>query len=88
MRTVTWSNAFARSFKRWVRKRPDMHKDIAEALGLLVVNPFIPQLETHKLKEKLSGSWACSAGYDLIENLHFRDVTGLGKKGRFPKIST
>jgi mRNA-degrading endonuclease YafQ of YafQ-DinJ toxin-antitoxin module len=31
----------------------------------LVVNPFAPQLETHKLKGKLSGSWACSAGYDL-----------------------
>ena len=42
-----------------------MHNDIAEALGLLVVNPFAPQLETHKLKGKLSGSWACSAGYDL-----------------------
>ena len=42
-----------------------MHKDIAEALGLLVVNPFALQLETHKLKGKLSGSWACSAGYDL-----------------------
>ena len=42
-----------------------MHNDIAEALDLLVVNPFAPQLETHKLKGKLSGSWACSAGYDL-----------------------
>ena len=29
------------------------------------MNPFAPQLETHKLKGKLSGSWACSAGYDL-----------------------
>jgi addiction module RelE/StbE family toxin len=65
MRTVIWSNAFSRSFKRWMRKRPDMHNDIADALGLLVVNPFAPQLETHKLKGKLSGSWACSAGYDL-----------------------
>ena len=65
MRTVIWSNAFARSFKRWMRKRPDLHNDIAEALRLLVVNPFAPQLETHKLKGKLSGSWACSAGYDL-----------------------
>ena len=27
--------------------------------------PFLPQLETHKLKGKLYGSWACSAGYDL-----------------------
>ncbi|HDL65321.1 MAG TPA: plasmid stabilization protein [Proteobacteria bacterium] len=25
----------------------------------------MPRLETHKLKGKLSGSWACSAGYDL-----------------------
>ena len=48
-----------------MRKRPDMHKDIAEALDLLIVNPFAPQLETHKIKGKLSGSWACSAGYDL-----------------------
>lgn len=24
-----------------------------------------PRLKTHKLKGKLAGSWACSAGYDL-----------------------
>lgn len=65
MRTVIWSNAFTRSFKRWMRKRPYLHNDIAEALKLLVVNPFAPQLETNKLKGKLSGSWACRAGYDL-----------------------
>jgi len=48
-----------------MRKRPDLNNDIVEALRLLAVNPFAPQLETHKLKGKLSGSWACSAGYDL-----------------------
>lgn len=42
-----------------------MDDDIAEVLRLLIANPFAPQLETHKLKGKLSGSWACSAGYDL-----------------------
>ena len=65
MRTLIWSNTFTRSFKGWIRKRPDLNSDIAEALRLLPVNPFAPQLETHKLKGKLSGSWACSAGYDL-----------------------
>ena len=65
MRTLIWGNAFTRSFKRWVRKRPDLHNDMAGVLRVLVVNPFAPQLETHKLKGKLSGSWACSAGYDL-----------------------
>jgi mRNA interferase YafQ len=31
----------------------------------LINEPFAPQLETHKLKGKLSGAWACSVGYDL-----------------------
>ena len=50
MRILSWSNAFTSSFKRWLRKRPDLDNDIAEVLRLLVVNPFAPQLETHKLK--------------------------------------
>jgi mRNA-degrading endonuclease YafQ of YafQ-DinJ toxin-antitoxin module len=55
MRALIWSNAFTRSFKRWMRKRPDLDNDIAEALRLLAVNPFVLQLETHKLKGKLTG---------------------------------
>jgi len=31
----------------------------------LAEDPFSPPLATHKLKGKLAGSWACSAGYDL-----------------------
>jgi len=65
MRTLIWSNAFTKSFKKWLRKRSDLDNDITETLRLLVADPFSPQLETHKLKGKLSGSWACSAGYDL-----------------------
>ncbi len=65
MRVLIWSNAFTRSFKKWIRKRPNQVNDIAEALTLLVEDPFVLQLETHKLKGKLSGSWGCSAGYDL-----------------------
>ena len=42
-----------------------MIKDIEKTLNLLVKEPFSPQLETHKLKGKLSGTWACSVGYDL-----------------------
>jgi len=65
VRNLIWSNTFAKSFKSCARKRPDFQNDIAEILRLLVINPFEPQLETHKLKGKLSGSWSCSAGYDL-----------------------
>ena len=54
-----------RAFKRVLKKQPDVREDIENTLRLLVQDPFTPELETHKLKGKLSGSWACSAGYDL-----------------------
>lgn len=65
MRTLVWSNTFIRALKKFLRKHPDSQKDIEKALELLVENPFIPQLETHKLKGKLSSSWACSIGYNI-----------------------
>ncbi len=48
-----------------MKKHPYLREDIEDTLRLLVQDPFAPQIETHKLKGKLSGSWACSAGYDL-----------------------
>lgn len=65
MRKIIWSKTFIKAFKRTVRRHPTLRKDIEDTLRLLVKDPFTPQLETHKLKGKLSGSWACSTGYDL-----------------------
>lgn len=65
MRALIWGKTFMEAFKRTVKKHPKLSKDIEETLRLLAKDPFAPQLETHKLKGKLSGSWACSAGYDL-----------------------
>jgi addiction module RelE/StbE family toxin len=69
MRKLVWSKTFIRAFKRVIKKHPNLREDIEDALRLLVQDPFAPQLETHKLKGKLSGSWACSAGYDLVLSL-------------------
>jgi len=65
MRTIIWGKTFIKAFNRMIKKHPSLHKDIEKTLRLLVKDPFVPQLETHKLKGKLSGSWACSVGYDL-----------------------
>ena len=65
MRTLIWGKTFTRAFKRTVKKHPTLSQDIEETLRLLVKDPFAPQLETHKLKGKLLGSWACSVGYGL-----------------------
>jgi mRNA-degrading endonuclease YafQ of YafQ-DinJ toxin-antitoxin module len=54
-----------RSAKRLVRKQPDLAEDLRAALGLLTEDAFDPRLKCHKLKGRLAGSWACSAGYDL-----------------------
>lgn len=65
MRNLVWSKTFLRAHRRLIRRRPDQREEIEKTLRLLLADPFAPQLETHKLKGKLSGTWACSAGYDL-----------------------
>jgi addiction module RelE/StbE family toxin len=65
MRTLIWSKTFVRGFKRTANKYPNLSKNVETTLRLLIEEPFAPQLETHKLKGKLSGSWACSVGYEL-----------------------
>ena len=64
-RPLLRSNSFVRSARRLIRKNPGASEDIRVALHLLAEDPFHPLLKTHKLKGKLEGSWACSAGYDL-----------------------
>ena len=65
MRTLVWGKTFGRAFRRTVRKHPTLSEDIERTLRLLAENPFDSRVETHKLKGKLSGSWACSVSYDL-----------------------
>jgi addiction module RelE/StbE family toxin len=48
-----------------VSRQSRISEDIQQALELLAEDVFHPRLRTHKLKGKLEGSWACSAGYDL-----------------------
>jgi mRNA-degrading endonuclease YafQ of YafQ-DinJ toxin-antitoxin module len=64
-RPLLRSNAFVRAARRIVRRNPQLAQDIRTSLELLSEDAFHPLLRTHKLKGKLEGSWACSAGYDL-----------------------
>jgi mRNA interferase YafQ len=65
------SKAFIRSARRFAHKHPKLRQELQLVLELLAVDAFHPQLKTHKLKGKLAGSWACSAGYDLRIVFHF-----------------
>lgn len=59
------SSAFVRDARRILRKHPGFAMDLHRTLLLLGADPYAPSLKTHKLKGKLSTSWACSGGYDL-----------------------
>ena len=64
-RALLPSKAFIRSAKRLAKRNPSGGADLEAVLELLAEDAFHPSLRTHKLKGKLSKSWACSAGYDL-----------------------
>jgi addiction module RelE/StbE family toxin len=64
-RALLRSNTFIRAARKAIKKHPQNTEDIRLALETLNTDAFHPRLKTHKLKGKLAGSWACSAGYDL-----------------------
>lgn len=64
-RALVPSPAFIRAARKALKKDPTLAQAIGSALALLEEDAFDPRLRTHKLKGKLDGSWACSAGYDL-----------------------
>jgi addiction module RelE/StbE family toxin len=65
MRELLWSSTFRRALRRLLKRQPHLRSDIETVLRLLQADPFAAPLATHKLKGRLAGTWACSAGYDL-----------------------
>jgi addiction module RelE/StbE family toxin len=72
------SKAFVRSARRFAQRHPQLAQELQMTLELLAADAHHPRLKTHKLKGKLTGSWACSAGYDL--RLVFQLVKHNGKE--------
>ena len=61
---IVWSSGFKRSFKKIVRKNPQLKDRFTEVLILLADNPCTPSLKSHRLGGKLAGLWSCSVAYD------------------------
>ncbi len=75
-RILIRSPTFVRAAKRALKKWPHAIEDVEAALKLLSGDASDPKLKTHKLKGKLVGSWACSAGYDLRIVFRFGQYEG------------
>jgi len=61
---VVWSSGFKRSFRKVIKKNPQLQEQIIEVLRLLSEAPFTPSLKSHKLGGNLAGLWSCSVAYD------------------------
>lgn len=64
MYTLSWSNGFRRGVKKATRNDPVLQEKIFSVLDKLSIEPFDPELKTHKLHGKLVGLWACQVEYD------------------------
>lgn len=64
-RVLLRSPAFARDLRAWLKSRPGGAEFIEATLEQLSADAYDPSLRTHKLRGRLAGCWACSAGYDL-----------------------
>jgi addiction module RelE/StbE family toxin len=75
---LTTDNKFKKSFKRLVRKNPQLQTKILSVLELLSNDPFTPSLKSHKLTGQLEGLWSCSVAYDCRIIFAFRKdpITG------------
>jgi addiction module RelE/StbE family toxin len=65
MRALVWTNTFARTLKRTLKKKPAAKESLEAVLNLLQKEPFAATLASHKLKGKLTGRWACTVEFDL-----------------------
>ena len=59
------TNSFLSAARKQIRTHPGTAEDLRVILELMAEDAFNAKLKAHKLKGDLSGSWACSAGYDL-----------------------
>jgi addiction module RelE/StbE family toxin len=65
MRRLVWTNTFVRAYKRFSRRHPQLLEKLKGVLEQLSVDPFQPQLRTHKLRGELEGVWACWIERDI-----------------------
>lgn len=73
MMKIVWSSGFKRSFKKIVKKNPQLKERITEVIILLAEDPFIPSLKSHKLGGNLAGLWSRSVAYDCRIIFSFSD---------------
>jgi addiction module RelE/StbE family toxin len=58
------TKTFERRAKKFLKKHPELEKELEKKLDLLIKNPFSSALKTHKLTGRLKKHWAFSLSYE------------------------
>ena len=75
---LTTDKKFKRSFKRLIKKNPQLQDKVLAVLELLGNDPFAMSLKSHKLTGQLDGLWSCSVVYDCRIIFAFKKDTITG----------
>ncbi len=61
---VSFSSSFKRAFKKRIKGNADLEARFWQKLELFTIDPFDPNLKTHKLSGKLNDFWSFTVDYD------------------------
>lgn len=65
-------SGFRKSFRKLIKKNPQLQQKILAVIDLLGDDPFAPSLKSHKLTGQLDGLWSCTVNYDCRLIFAFR----------------
>lgn len=65
MSNLVWTPKFIKSYKKVIKRNPNLKSKIIKVLELIVSNPFDNVLKTHKLNGKYQNLYSCKVEYDL-----------------------
>jgi mRNA interferase YafQ len=63
-RKLVVSKSFHKAYKKFAAKNPTLKKQIDLAIEMMEIDLYSINLRTHKLSGVLTGSFACSCGFD------------------------
>ena len=61
---VSFSSSFKRAFKKRIKGNVDLEARFWQKLEQFTIEPFDPNLKTHKLSGKLNDFWSFTVDYD------------------------
>jgi mRNA interferase YafQ len=64
MKKLVATSRFEKAFRKFARRNLPLQQKVEDVLTQLADDAFAANLGTHRLEGKLSGTLACSCGYD------------------------